>query len=583
MSSNNMKIGIIKGKRLRITIIVTLIVIFAIVILWFGEFKTSHESIGELATFTAKRGPLTISVTESGTIKARDQVILKSEVEGKTSIISLIPEGTRVKKGELLVELDASQLLDNKIDQEILVQKAEAADIGATENLAVVQNQAKSDIDKAQLTLEFAKLDKKKYLDGEYPNQLKAAEAKITLAQEELTRAKETLKWSKALYNEKYISQTELQADELAEKRKAMDLVLARNDRDLLENFTYKRNLAQLKSDVSQAQMALERTTRKAKADVIQAKADFTAKEAEYQRQKDKLKKIQDQIQKTKLYAPADGLVIYATSARSRGWRGSQEPLDEGQEVRERQELIYLPIAASANAEVDVHESSLEKVHPGLPAVVTVDALPGKKFFGTVAHIAPLPDAQSMWMNPDLKVYNTDIYLDNNDSNLRTGMSCQAQIIIEQYDNAIYVPVQAVLRVAGETTVYVVNGKTLEPRKVKIGMDNNTMVRIISGLEEGQVVSLTPPLKFASVESSTDIAATDRPFVGRKNFEGESTNQAPMQKLKQDADSTKEKEKMRERLKNMSPEEKQKMQEKFRSMPVEGKRKNQDGKTKRRQ
>ena len=58
-----------------------------------------------------------------------------------------------------------------------------------------------------------------------------------------------------------------------------------------------------------------------------------------------------------------------------------------------------------------------------------------------------------MWMNPDLKVYNTDVYLDANDSSLRTGMSCQAEIIIEQYDDVVYIPVQAVLRVGGETTV----------------------------------------------------------------------------------------------------------------------------------
>jgi HlyD family secretion protein len=70
-----------------------------------------------------KQGPLRISVTESGTIKAREQVILKSEVEGRTSILSLIPEGTQVKQGDLLVDLDSSQLLDSKIDQEIIVQK----------------------------------------------------------------------------------------------------------------------------------------------------------------------------------------------------------------------------------------------------------------------------------------------------------------------------------------------------------------------------------------------------------------------------------------------------------------------------
>ena len=143
----------------------------AVVIIAFGavrikSLRSGGGSTGNHATFVVERGPLRISVTQSGTIKARDQVVLKSEVEGRTSILWLIPEGTAVKKGDLLVELDGSQLMDNRIDQQIIVQNAEAAFIGARENLAVVENQARSDIDIADLTLRFANLDLKKYLEG---------------------------------------------------------------------------------------------------------------------------------------------------------------------------------------------------------------------------------------------------------------------------------------------------------------------------------------------------------------------------------------------------------------------------------
>jgi len=171
--------------------------------------------------------------------------------------------------------------------------------------------------------------------------------------------------------------------------------------------------------------------------------------------------------------------------------------------VLERQELIYLPIGSSSIAEVNVHESSLKKVHSGLPAVVTVDALPGKRFLGKVEFIAPLPDAQSMWMNPDLKVYNTQITLEGEDPSLRTGMSCKAEIIVEQYEDALFVPVQSVLRVNSEPTVYVVNGSSTEPRKVQTGLDNNRMIRILEGLKEGDKVLLTPPLKEAETRSAS--------------------------------------------------------------------------------
>ena len=542
-----------------------------------------------IATFTVKRGPLTISIIESGTIKAREQEIIKSEVEGRTTILSLVDEGVHVKKGDLLIELDSSDLLDRQIDQEIRVQNAEASFIRARENLAVAENQAKSDVDRAELDYEFAKQDLTKYNEGEYPNQLKESESRITLAQERVQRAEETLKWSKTLYEENYLSQTELEADKLAANKEKLDLELAISNLDLLKNFTNKRQIAELQSDVSQSEMALERTNRKAKADVIQAEANLRATKSEYKRQQDKLKKLEEQIVKTKIYAPSDGQVIYATSAQGHRWRGNDEPLDEGRDVREREELIYLPTTSSVNAEVNIHESNMDKVSLDMPVTVTVDALPGKVFTGHVAKIAPLPDPTSVWLNPDLKVYNTDIFLDKNDETLRTGMSCKAEIIIEQYDDAVYVPVQAVLRVKGSPTVYVVKGKTYERRKVRIGLDNNRMVHITSGLEEGEFVLLAPPLAEGTIENLREPAKTpeaaqdteamtrskqrpdgNRPRRGAQEGERRGSQQGEKRRGRrqgmgdQQNMSPEQMKKMKERFEKMTPEERQKAMERFR-------------------
>jgi HlyD family secretion protein len=496
---------VIGSKGLWIAIIIAGIAAIAVLL---KVVRGAEDPTSGLATFVAKRGPLTISIPESGTIKAKEKIIIKNEIEGRTSIVSLVPEGTQVKKGDLLIELDASVLEDSKIDQEIAVQKGYAAFIDANETLAVVQNQSISDVNVAQLTLEFAKQDLDQYIKGQYPNEETTADNDITLREEELKRAEETLTWSQKLYEKKYISQTELMADKLAVTRSKNNLELAQNNLSLLEDFTYHRNIAQLKSDVTQAEMALERTERKSRALVIQAEADLKAKELEYKRQKDKFVKIEDQLKKAKIYSPADAMVIYATTASRGGFRDRREPMDIGGELTERQELFHLPTAQSAMVEVDIHEASLEKVRLGLPVVVTVDALPGQKFFGSVQRIAPLPDPQSMWMNPDLKVYNSDVYLEGNIPSLRTGMSCMVEIIVEQYEDAVYVPVQTVLRVGGESTVFVVKDGSIEERKVKVGLDNRRVIRIISGLDEGEVVSMVPPLKSAEVEHGSEMAGS---------------------------------------------------------------------------
>ncbi|MGE5612208.1 MAG: efflux RND transporter periplasmic adaptor subunit, partial [Bacillota bacterium] len=208
------------------------------------------------------------------------------------------------------------------------------------------------------------------------------------------------------------------------------------------------------------------------------------------------------------------------------------EPLAEGQTVRERQELIYLPTANSAMAEIKVHESALDKVRLGLPVKVTVDAVPGKTFIGRIAKIAPLPDAQSFWQNPDLKVYNTEIWLEGNSDELRTGMTCRAEIIVDHYPNALYVPVQAVVRVAGKPTVFVPSEEGPVARAIEVGLDNNSKIRVIKGLAAGEQVILNPPLAEAAAPDQ-DNASGSVPSIPPINAAGPQTRPAGMPGMRQ--------------------------------------------------
>ncbi len=457
--------------------------------------------------YIAKRGPLTIHVTESGTIQAREQVVIKSEVEGQTTIIWLIEEGKHVQEGDLLVELDVSKLQDNLVDQEIRVQNAEASFIRARENLEITKSKGESDVAKAELDYEFAIEDLKKYVEGEYPKQLDEMNAKIKLAEGDLKEAQRTAEWSIRLYDEKYISEADKTRDELRRDRAELDLKSALADLNLLEKFTYKRRVRELESDVDQTKMALGRVKRQALANGVQEEADLKAKQSELKRQKEKLAKNEDQISKTKIFSPAAGMVIYATTGRD-SHRGNDEPLEAGRMVREREELILLPTAKSMLVNIKIHESSLKKAQVGQHVRVTINALPGREFYGKVARIAPLPDAQNFWRgNPDLKVYNTEIHFDGELQGVRTGMTCKAQVIVQQLEDALSVPVQSVIRVAGKPIVYVQRRGKAVPVEVELGLDNKDYIHIISGLAEGDRVLTNPPLD--KVTNGNDTKATD--------------------------------------------------------------------------
>ena len=475
---------------------------------WWWAAVAGRGDDRDTPTFTARQGPLTINVIASGNIQSRERVAVRSEVEGRTTILWLVEEGTHVEKGDLLVELDSSSLEENKVDQQIRVMNSEAAYIRAREQLEIVRNQTAADISRAELDYRFAQLNLTKYVEGEFPQQLQRNEADINLANEELQRANDKLAWSQRLADEGYLTRMELQADELAARRAEIDLELAQGTLQVLQEYTHQQKLEELESDVEQKRMALERVRLLASADVVQAEADFRAKQSEFERQEDRLERIRTQIAKCRITAPAAGMVVYATTGAGR--RQAQEPLGEGQEVRERQELIFLPTAAAMMAEVRIHESSLRKIAPHMPALVQVDAAPDRSFRGRVHRIALLPDAQQGWLNPDLKVYPTFIHIDGEDPALRPGMSCRAEIIVEELEDVVYVPLQSVVRIGRESVVYVMRSRGgVEPRVVATGLDNNRMIHIVSGLAGGERVLLNPPLRDAQREADAREAEAE--------------------------------------------------------------------------
>ena len=97
-----------------------------------GWYAVSGTALGSSAVEAVEgapveRGSLRISVVERGNLKAAQSIDLTSEVEGRSTILSLIDEGVAVEPGDVLCQLDTSQLKDEIVQQEISVQNTEAA------------------------------------------------------------------------------------------------------------------------------------------------------------------------------------------------------------------------------------------------------------------------------------------------------------------------------------------------------------------------------------------------------------------------------------------------------------------------
>src|SRR5262245_59853344 len=85
------------------------------------------ERPADVPVYEVKRGSLRVVLVEPGTVEASRNRDVLCQVEGATTIISLLPEGTRVKKGDLVCELDSASLRDQLTNQRIATQGARAS------------------------------------------------------------------------------------------------------------------------------------------------------------------------------------------------------------------------------------------------------------------------------------------------------------------------------------------------------------------------------------------------------------------------------------------------------------------------
>jgi len=208
--------------------------------------------------------------------------------------------------------------------------------------------------------------------------------------------------------------------------------------------------------------------------------------------QKQRLEKLHSQIEACVIKAPAVGQVVYWSSTE----RFSRFKIEQGAAVPEGYKIITLPDASKMKVEIKVHETWVDKIEPNQPAKVTVAAFPDKTFTGKVLKKAPLAD-RTDFLNPDLKVYLTDVSIDGTHDALKTGMTGTVEVIIDELHDILYVPIQSVVTVEEKKMCYVM-GSRAEKREVETGLFNDNFVEIKSGLTEGEKVLLNPPRWIAS-------------------------------------------------------------------------------------
>lgn len=520
------------GKRLWVILILTAVACTALVLLVSMRKADTGVSSKSLSTFTVRRDDLTITVTESGNIKAQESTDIFCEVEGRgVEIASLVPEGTvitaeDVENKKLLCQLNASDLQDNYSQQQIVFSTAKATNIEAQEAYDIQKKQNESDIAASKLAVQFGLMDLQKHLgktaageliedtnknpnssidmqklleDLDDPNgekggakqKLNELKDAILLAKGKLTQAQKELASSIKLYDANYAPEIEVEEKRLAVQSFDIQHKQADDTLDLYKRYDFPKGTETFLSAYQEAKRELDRTFARARSQLAQAQAKLENAEATYNLQEAHVAKLERQIAACTILAPSPGIVVYGSSADYRQRR--EDPIEIGDMVRKGQKIFTIPNSNLMGVELSVHESSVDKVEPGQLATITVEAFPDKTFHGKVLKVAPLPDPQHGWLSAGVRVYTTSVGIDGSYDFIRPGMSAKIEILVEELKDVIIVPIQVVANRGGRKVCYVATAQGPRELEVQTGAFNDTFVQIVGGLEVGEQVLLNPP------------------------------------------------------------------------------------------
>lgn len=138
-----------------------------------------------------------------------------------------------------------------------------------------------------------------------------------------------------------------------------------------------------------------------------------------------------------------------------------------------------------------IPESIAAQIHLGDPVKVHVQAL-NQNIQGKVSRFANSLDLQTRTME-------TEIDCENRDGRLMPGMYTETVLSLQEKKNVLTIPLQAAVRNSDDASVLAVNSRNiLEERHVKLGLEDNARVEVLSGLREGERVVIGNRSQFRS-------------------------------------------------------------------------------------
>jgi multidrug efflux pump subunit AcrA (membrane-fusion protein) len=396
--------------------LIPIIVIVLVSITWILTRGDSTESIDLYAT--PEMGEFVVDVTTTGELRAKNSTEIKGPQGvrefrvNNIRIQRLIPEGTIVKAGDFVAELDRSEIMGKLQDAQLDLQQAQSQVTQAQLDSTLELSQARDNL----INLEFALEERQIALDqSKYESPAVQRQAEI-----DLDKARRQLAQEKKNYETKV-----------------------------------KQNIAKLQ-DV----------------------------ETELTKKRNEIQKIRQLMSQFTVRAPDQGMLIYR-----RNWDGSK--ITEGEQISAWSPVVAeLPDFSVMESVTYINEVDIQKVELGQTVTIGLDAVPDKQLTGVITDVANIGEQRK---NYDSKVFEVTIEVNESDSLLRPAMTTSNRILIDEVNQALFVPLETVHAVDSSSYVFRKEGSGAVMQEVMLGLMNENSVIIREGVDIEDELYLTVP------------------------------------------------------------------------------------------
>lgn len=473
---------------------ILLIVLGALGGVWYyfrGRQQAGAGPAGPTApTAVVERGPIRLAVASTGRVVANLEVDIKCKASGE--IIRLpFDISDAVKKDDLLVELDP-------VDEARRVQQAEAALAAsvarheqAKHALRVAEHDLVTATEEAEVALRSAQakaVQAKQNLAVAERNLVTTthrAEAAHKSAQVKAQDAAARAVRMKALLEKKLASQEDFDAaatEDVAAKTDLANAEAALKDLETarLALEVKRQDVLLAQAEVESARIALKKLEA-AKLALEVKRQDVALNAAQVESNRIALSLATRSLEDTKVVAPIDGVVSARNVQIGQIIASGISNVGGGTTLLTLADLSRIFVLAT------VDESDIGGVQVGQSVMVTADAFPGKRFPGKVVRVAPKGVNASNVVTFEVKIE----VLGPSKALLRPEMTANVEILIEEKEDVLLVPAEAVARQRRDRVVLVVGADgAVEERTVEVGIQDGTRVEITKGLSEGETVQV---------------------------------------------------------------------------------------------